>query len=123
VDIETEPTEYQVRYWKTRALTAEAQLKQERKRKEPETLREAEKALRDAQQTIRSINDDRQVWKKISHEAYLRIDQLEREGAAAVLKRERDHWRKQWRACTRRLGNCIEHLGLDHTGLEPDKDA
>jgi len=55
--------------------------------------------------------------------AWERVDVLENEGAAVVLKRERDHWRASWRNCTRRLGNAIEHLGLDHTGREPNADA
>jgi hypothetical protein len=119
--VETQPLDYQARYWRARALAAEEQLK--RKRKEPGALEEAERALHDARQTIASIKADRDVWKAISSKAYARIDELERDGAAAVLKRERDHWRAQWRNCTRRLGNCIEHLGLDHTGVEPNGDV
>lgn len=84
-------------------------------------------ALRREVQDLRSIiktqRHDVEIWKEISSKAYARIDELESEGAAAVLKRERDHWRASWRNCTRRLADKIEHLGLDHSGNEPSMDS
>lgn len=120
--IDDQPPEYQARYWRLRSERLEAQLKLERKRKEPETLREVEKELKDAKQTIEVLRKDIGTWKNIGYDAWERITYLENEGAAEVLRRERDHWQSRWRNCTRRLGNCIEHLGLDYTGIEPSGD-
>ena len=78
--------------------------------------------LRDLRGTIKSQQREIEIWKKISGEAWARLDEYEKDGAAAVLKRERDQWRANWRNCTRRLGNCIEHLGLEYSGAEPNKD-
>lgn len=88
-----------------------------------EELSAAAKELKDLRGIIKSQHREIEVWKEISGKAYARIDELEKEGAAAVLKRERDQWRASWRNCTRRLGNCIEHLGLEHSGTEPNRDA
>lgn len=85
-------------------------------------LAAAAKEIKDLRGIIKSQQREIEIWKEISGKAYARIDELEAEGAAAVLKRERDQWRASWRNCTRRLGNCIEHLGLNHSGGEPAND-
>lgn len=121
--IEDQPAAYQAQYWRVRAEQAEAALKAERRRKAPETLAELEREAQTRAETIRMLRADVETWKKIGTQAFARVDALEREGAAAVLKRERDHWRAQWRNATRRLGNAIEHLGMDHLGEEPDRDG
>lgn len=87
-----------------------------------EQLAAAAKEIKDLRGIINSQRREIEIWKEISGKAYARIDELESEGAAAVLKRERDQWRASWRNCTRRLGNCIEHLGIDHDGKEPNDD-
>lgn len=121
--IEDQPVASQARYWQLRAERAEAQLKAERKRKEPETLAEVGQELKQARETAAHFREEARVWKEVSSKAYARIDELESEGAASVLKRERDQWRASWRTCTRRLADKIEHLGLEHSGTEPNGDA
>lgn len=86
-------------------------------------LAAAAKELQDLRGIIKTQRREIDIWKAISGKAYARIDELESEGPAAVLKRERDHWRASWHNCTRRLGNAIEHLGLDYLGEEPNADA
>jgi hypothetical protein len=87
-----------------------------------EALVAAARELKDLRGIIKSQQREIEIWREISGKAYARIDELEKEGAAAVLKRERDQWRASWRNCTRRLGNCIEHRGLEHSGMEPNND-
>lgn len=89
---------------------------------EKEELAAAAKELQDLRGIIKNQRREIEIWKEISGKAYARIDELESEGAAQVLKRERDQWRASWRNCTRRLGNCIEHLGLDYLAKEPNND-
>lgn len=121
--IDDQSPAYQAQYWRVRAEHAEATLKAERRRKAPETLAELERETQRQAETIRILRADVETWRKIGIQAFERIDALEREGAAAILKRERDHWRAQWRNATRRLGNAIEHLGMSHLGEEPDRDG
>ncbi len=120
--IDEQAHEYQIAYWKLRAEKAEKELAAERKRKAPETLKEMEDAVRTAQENVAHFRADVETWKKVGRQAWDRVVELEADGAAAVLKRERDQWRNQWRSCTRRLGNAIEHLGMDHLGTEPNAD-
>lgn len=87
-----------------------------------EQLAAAAKELQDLRGIVKSQQHDIEVWKEISGQAWARLDEYEKDGAAQVLKRERDQWRASWRNCTRRLGNCIEHLGLDYLGKEPNND-
>jgi hypothetical protein len=122
-NIDEQPAAYQIEYWKRRFLLAESQLKAERKRKEPEMLRETEQELSKARETIEHFRLDAAIWKKIAGDFSDRITLLESDSAVVVLKRERDHWRNSWRNCTRRLADKIEHLGLIHDGLEPNADA
>ena len=121
-NIDEQPAAYQIEYWKRRLLLAESQLKIERKRKEPETLRELEKELTEARETIEYFKQDSAGWKRVAGDLADRITLLGSDSAVVVLKRERDHWRASWRNCTRRLQNAIEHLGLEHTGTEPNAD-
>jgi len=85
-------------------------------------LAAAAKEIKDLRGIIKTQRREIEIWREISGKAYARIDELESEGAAALLKRERDQWRNSWRNCTRRLGNCIEHLGVDYLGKEPNAD-
>lgn len=117
---------FPVEYWRRRAEIAEATLDNKRKWHLPPERQEfidLQKELSDARSVIAAQRKDIDVWKQISQRGWDRVTELESEGAAAVLKRERDHWKGTWRNCTRRLANCIEHLGLDHTGVEPNADA
>jgi hypothetical protein len=121
-NIDDQPAAYQIEYWKRRFLVAESQLKIERKRKEPETLRDVEKELSKARETIEHFKQDSAGWKKVAGDLADRITLLESDSAVVVLKRDRDHWRNSWRNCTRRLADKIENLGLDYTGKEPSAD-
>ena len=121
--IENQPADYQIAYWRRAAEHLEAQLKAERRRKAPETLAEVEQELKKARETIAHFRREVDVWKDISRQGWDRLTALESEGAAVVLSRERDQWRASWRTCTRRLADKIEHLGLDHSGIEPNGDA
>ncbi len=121
--IEKQPADEQIAYWRRAAEHLKAQLKAERRRKAPETLAEVEQELKKARETIAHFRREVDVWKEVAGKMFDRVTALESEGAAAVLSRERDQWRASWRTCTRRLADKIEHLGLDHTGIEPNGDA
>jgi hypothetical protein len=122
-NIDDQPAAYQIEYWKRQFLVTESQLKAEQKRKEPDTLVALEKELRQARKTIEYFKQDSAGWKKVAGDLANRVALLESDSAVVVLKRERDHWRNSWRNCTRRLADKIEHLGLNHTGKEPNADA
>lgn len=121
--IEDQSADYQIAYWRRAAELQATLLKAEQKRKAPAQLAELEKEMKRAQEMAEHFRQSEQVWKQVSQKGWARVDELEKDGAAAVLKRERDHWKHAWRNCTRRLGNAIEHLGLDHSGVEPNADV
>lgn len=120
--IEEQDADYQIAYWKRRAEHAEAQLKKEQRRKAPEALAEVEQELKKARETAEHFKQEARVWKEVAGKMSDRVTILESDGAVAVLKRERDNWRSQWRNCTRRLGHYIEHVGLLDIGPMPNRD-
>lgn len=110
-NIDDQPLEYQVRYWRDAAQLESKKAEQATKRKAPERLVELEQLVEQQQCTISMLRDDSNRWEQVGRSMADRVTELEAEGAAAKLRQERDFWKERWRQATRRIGHLLEHQG------------
>jgi len=110
-NIDDQPLEYQVRYWRGAAQLESKKAEQATKRKAPERLVELEQLVEQQQRTIEMLRADSDRWQQVGRSLADRVTELETEGAATKLRQERDFWRDRWRQTTRRIGHLLEHQG------------
>lgn len=125
MDIENEPIEYQARYWKVRALAAEDREAALKRKKTPPERTELEKLQTDHKiLEIRYEHLEHSIhgFVRLRDDLLAQIESLKGGTRIPQLEQERDNWRQQWRSCARRLADKIEHLGLEHSSIEPNKD-
>lgn len=124
--IEDQSLEYQVAYWQRRAEIMETKLDREQNRKTPPErteLEELRKELEYARSGREAWMRHTETWKRVAQRFADENDELKKGTRIPRLEAELEQWKYLWRNCTKRLGNCIEHLGFDHTGTEPNMEA
>lgn len=121
MNIDEQPLEYQVQYWRLRAQNAEAELKREKKRKTPEQLTALEEELRISQERTRFERGNSERWQDVAKviseqvtEKNKRIALLETEGAAGVLTQERDNYKRRLESAQKRIADMLERLPHDY---------
>jgi hypothetical protein len=124
-NIDEQPLEYQVKYWRLRAQQAEMQLEKERKRKTPperEEFDSLQRELAQAWDTIRFERENTAVWKSVAARLGDDITQLKDGTRVPRLEQERDNYKRLWLNNVARLADAIEHIGLDYmpkASMEP----
>ncbi len=106
-NIENQPLDYQVQYWKTAAQHNADKAAQ----KAPERLHELQATIATQANTIAMLRVDAQNWQDVARTFADRTVALESDGAAALLRKERDFWRDRWRHATRAMARMLEHRG------------
>jgi hypothetical protein len=116
-NIDEQPLDYQVKYWRLRARQAEMQLEKEHKHKTPPEREELDTLQRELAQTkdvLRFERENAAVWKSVATRLGDDVTQLKNGTRIPRLERERDNYKRLWLNNAARLADAIEHVGLDY---------